>query len=91
MLNHRLLVLWIYTASSTSAYAGDTLQVFAPKCDQAIGVTVPDFNCDQEADDSVEGIFLLFSAVVVRGQSAPLRVRTPSLSMAFPVLRAPRK
>lgn len=46
MLSHRLLVLWMLIAASTAAYAGDTLEVFAQKCDQAIGVTVPDFNCD---------------------------------------------
>jgi len=33
--------------ASTSIYGGDTLEVYAQKCDQAIGVTVPDFVCDK--------------------------------------------
>jgi hypothetical protein len=33
-------------AAVASAYGGDTLEGYAQKCDEAIGVTVPDFNCD---------------------------------------------
>jgi len=36
----------IITAWVASAYGGDTLEEYARKCDEAIGVTVPDFNCD---------------------------------------------
>jgi hypothetical protein len=46
MLRNALLYLWMLVAATNLAYAGDTLEVFAQKCDQAIGVTVPDFNCD---------------------------------------------
>jgi len=46
MLDQRLLIASIFISASTLAYAGDTLEQFARKCDQAIGVTVPDFNCD---------------------------------------------
>ena len=51
MTRHTLLVLWMFVgmfvAISTSAHADtDTLEAYAQKCDQAIGVTVPDFNSD---------------------------------------------
>jgi hypothetical protein len=36
----------IATALSFSARASDTMEQYAQKCDQAIGVTVPDFVCD---------------------------------------------
>jgi hypothetical protein len=36
-----MIIAWV-----ASAYGGDTLEGYAQKCDQAIGVTVPDFNCD---------------------------------------------
>ena len=49
MIRHTLLVLRMFVvmfaAISTSAHA-ETLEAFAQKCDQAIGVTVPDFNSD---------------------------------------------
>src|SRR5262245_16602328 len=45
MLRHRLLVLSTFIAASPSVY-GEDLAAFAQKCDQAIGVTVPDFVCD---------------------------------------------
>jgi hypothetical protein len=46
MLCNRLLFLWMLIAGANMAYAGDTLQSFAHQCDQAIGLTVPDFYCD---------------------------------------------
>src|SRR5262249_29925350 len=38
-----MIIVWV-----TFAYGGDTLEGYAQKCDEAIGVanTVPDFNCD---------------------------------------------
>lgn len=36
-----MIIVWV-----ASAYGGDTLEGYAQKCDEAIGVTVPDFNCD---------------------------------------------
>jgi hypothetical protein len=36
-----IIIAWV-----ASAYGGDTLEEYAQKCDEAIGVTVPDFNCD---------------------------------------------
>jgi hypothetical protein len=42
----RFLFLGAFIAASSSAYAGDTLEEYARKCDEAIGVTVPDFSCD---------------------------------------------
>ena len=36
----------ITIAAVAAAYGGDTLEEYAQKCDEAIGVTVPDFNCD---------------------------------------------
>jgi hypothetical protein len=45
MLRYSCTVLMILAAVA-SAYGGDTLEGYAQKCDQAIGVTVPDFNCD---------------------------------------------
>ena len=45
MLRYSCTVLMILAAVA-SAYGGDTLEEYAQKCDQAIGVTVPDFNCD---------------------------------------------
>ena len=45
-----LFVLWIFIAISTSAYGADTLESFAQQCDQAISVTVPDFNIDEGID-----------------------------------------
>ncbi|HEV7747643.1 MAG TPA: hypothetical protein VGO56_21770 [Pyrinomonadaceae bacterium] len=47
MLHRRILVLWILIAASTSIYGQDTLEAFALRCDNAIGITVPDFNCDK--------------------------------------------
>ena len=46
MKRHRSLVLAVLIGASTSAYGGDTLEVYAQKCDQAIGLSVPDFICD---------------------------------------------
>ncbi len=40
------MILWMVLAASTSAFAGDTLEEYAQRCDEAIGITVPDFNCD---------------------------------------------
>src|SRR5215472_7387091 len=50
MLQARLLAawicaLWIFIGASTSAY-GETLEAYSRTCDLAIGVTVPDFVCD---------------------------------------------
>lgn len=42
----KLLVLWIFIAASSLVYAGDALQDYALQCDEATGVTVTDFNCD---------------------------------------------
>jgi hypothetical protein len=36
----------IAIAEPSSTRASETLQEYAQKCDQAVGVTVPDFNCD---------------------------------------------
>jgi polyglycine hydrolase-like protein len=36
----------LFLSVSIPAYGADTLEDFARKCDQAIGVTVPDFVCD---------------------------------------------
>jgi hypothetical protein len=47
MRHHRFLLFWIVMAASSSAYAADTLEEFAKQCDEAIGVTVPDFSCDK--------------------------------------------
>ncbi|WP_447987202.1 hemopexin repeat-containing protein [Nitrospira sp. Nam74] len=46
MRHYQLLVLCLFIAVSPLAYAGDTLEEYAQKCDAAIGVTVPDFSCD---------------------------------------------
>lgn len=43
---HKVLVLCLLVAASTSAYAGEALEDFAKKCDLAIGPTVHDFVCD---------------------------------------------
>jgi hypothetical protein len=40
------LSLWLAVTSSLPAWAADTLEQYSKKCDQAIGVTVPDFVCD---------------------------------------------
>jgi hypothetical protein len=42
-------------ASQTHALTSDTLEQFAAKCDAAIGVTVPDFNCDAETASEPPG------------------------------------
>ena len=47
MRHHRLLILGMFLAASTLVNAGDTLEEYAQKCDAAIGITVPDFNCDE--------------------------------------------
>jgi hypothetical protein len=41
-----MFFLGIAIAASPFAYAGDALQEFALQCDEAIGMTVSDFNCD---------------------------------------------
>ena len=46
MFWYRVVVLSTLLVTSTSASAGDTLEEYAQKCDEAIGVTVPDFKCD---------------------------------------------
>ena len=40
-----LTAVVLLAASSSTAYASDTLEAYARKCDQAIGITVPDFVC----------------------------------------------
>ena len=45
MIRYSCAVLMVIAAVA-SAYGGDTLEEYAQKCDQAIGVTVPDFDCD---------------------------------------------
>jgi hypothetical protein len=45
MLRYSCALLMII-ATVASAYGGDTFEEYTQKCDQAIGVTVPDFNCD---------------------------------------------
>ena len=42
----QLLIVSIVLAVPALARAQDALQAYAQKCDVAIGVTVPDFNCD---------------------------------------------
>ena len=46
MFCHRLLILWVFLTTSTSVFAGETLEAYAKRCDEAIGITVPDFICD---------------------------------------------
>jgi hypothetical protein len=50
MWHHRVLVLGIFLAASTSVYAGDTVKEYAQKCDAAIGITIPMFTCDAKPD-----------------------------------------
>jgi hypothetical protein len=45
MLRYSCALLMVI-ATVASAYGGDTFEEYTQKCDQAIGVTVPDFNCD---------------------------------------------
>jgi Bacterial tandem repeat domain 1 len=42
-----LLSIAVAAWTAVAASASDTLEQYAQKCDQAIGVTVPDFDCDQ--------------------------------------------
>jgi hypothetical protein len=48
MIRYRWLILQLIMAItvSVSAETSDTLEEYAQTCDQAIGVTVPDFDCD---------------------------------------------
>jgi len=46
MFPHRLLIPWVFLTASTSAFAGENLEAYAKRCDEAIGITVPDFICD---------------------------------------------
>lgn len=46
MLRQSAVTFYALVAVSTSAYAADTLEAFARKCDRAIGVTVPKFDVD---------------------------------------------
>ena len=46
MLRHRLLILGMFLTASPSAFAGETLEAYAQRCDEAIGITIPDFSCD---------------------------------------------
>ena len=46
MLRHRLLIPWFFLTASTSVFAAESLEAYARRCDEAIGITVPDFICD---------------------------------------------
>ncbi len=46
MFRYRMLIVWIFLAASTSSFAGEALEAYAQRCDEAIGITVSDFNCD---------------------------------------------
>ena len=53
MLLQIAVVFFALIAISTSSYGADTLEAFAKKCDQAIGVTVPDFIVDSNMGTTV--------------------------------------
>ncbi len=46
MRHKNILLLGIVIAASPAAYAGDALQEYEAQCLEAIGASVPDFNCD---------------------------------------------
>lgn len=46
MSRYRLVIFSMFLTASTSGFAGDTLEEYAQKCDEAIGITIPDFSCD---------------------------------------------
>ena len=49
MFRHRLLIPCFFLTASTSVFAGEALEAYAKRCDEAIGITVPDFICDSGA------------------------------------------
>ena len=46
MFRHRLLIPCFFLTASTPVYAGEALEAYARRCDEAIGITVPDFICE---------------------------------------------
>ena len=46
MFRQRLLIPCFSLTASTSVFAGESLEAYARRCDEAIGITVPDFICD---------------------------------------------